>query len=242
MGQARARRTFRRVGLFNYEASKIRRLRFFSKRLHLIGVFLFVVSISGSLQVMAQEEPPFQDMLINAVIDKKVQSELDLIPEQREELKQISKNLRQHRSDMSKDLKTFSNSGVSEREIELRRRDLADQFEEKKQEAHSRVTGLLLPHQVDRLKQVTVQLVLKQVARKTKISSGILAPQILSYLEVDDNQAKRLESKANELQQRIAKEIQRLTSEAREELMDELTPEQRDKYKKLVGEPVKEKN
>jgi hypothetical protein len=181
-------------------------------------------------------------MLINAVIDKKVQTELDLIPEQREELKQISKNLRQHRSDMSKDLKTFSNSGVSEREIELRRRDLADQFEEKKQEAHSRVTGLLLPHQVDRLKQVTVQLVLKQVARKTKISSGILAPQILSYLEVDDNQAKRLESKANELQQRIAKEIQRLTSEAREELMDELTPEQRDKYKKLVGEPVKEKN
>lgn len=213
-------------------------------RMHLIvcSTILILVGTSNNACAQGDGQPlPFDGMLINALIDKKVRAELDLIPEQESQIQELSKELRKQRSDLAKELKKFSAMAVVEREIELKRREYSDQFEEFKEQAHQRAMDVLLPHQVKRLKQVTAQLMIKRVAKQKKVSAGVLAPQVVEYLEIDDEQARRIEAKAREIQERLAAEMKRLREEANTELMGELTEDQRSKYETLVGDPINER-
>ena len=87
--------------------------------------------------------------------------------------------------------------------------------------------NVLLPHQLDRLKQSTIQLMMKQFAKHEKVECGLLTSQIKEYLEIDDEQAKKIAETAKEAREALADKIKKLNAEAQEKLLGELSAEQR---------------
>ncbi|MDG2012330.1 MAG: hypothetical protein P8J33_02425, partial [Pirellulaceae bacterium] len=87
-----------------------------------------------------------------------------------------------------------------------------------------------------RLREVSAQYVNREAMKQSKVSTGLLTPQMLEFLDVDDEQANRIEERAEKLRKRLTKKIDALKKEAIEDLMKELTPRQRKKYRDLMGE------
>lgn len=194
---------------------------------------IFVTSLT------AQDKGPFQDNLLSALFSAEVLRDLELLDEQKKELKQITGEIRQARNQITTRLKEYASSGVSQDKIEAKRQESIKQIEDKKAEALKQINDVLLPHQMDRLRQSTVQVMMKQFARHEKVQSGLLTSQMKQYLEIDDEQAKKIAETAKELREELAEKIKKLNEEALEKLLSELSAEQRKKYKELIGDHVK---
>jgi Spy/CpxP family protein refolding chaperone len=86
------------------------------------------------------------------------------------------------------------------------------------------VGEILLPHQAERLKQLSVQFQMRG-------GSGLTSSEdVAEQLNITPEQRDKLREKARELEQELRKKLLA-------DLLKELTPEQQAKYKELVGEP-----
>ena len=198
-----------------------------------VGILVFCIQSAPAQDT--ESKNPFSEMMINALFDPKVGKELDLVEEQVVEMKSLLSDLQRTRKDLAAELNTLSKT-ANKSELEEFRKDFQEQFNDQKKETMTKVREVLLPEQLKRLGQLTAQLMLKESAKKSGV--GMLAPEMIELLEISEEQQKRLKEKGDELRIRLAEEIKRLTEEAREELMQELTQEQIDKYQKLVGQPI----
>lgn len=200
---------------------------------------LFCCVLAGSA-IVAQEtnEAPFEDRVLPALFNEKIQSELDLVDEQKSQLAVLLNLLKSKRDTSIKALKQLEQEGASKDEIQAKREQLIAQLEFEKAETKSEVMEILLPHQQQRLRQVTNQFMLREIAKSEKVPSGVLAPLMRKYLEIDDAQANRLQEKAAALKKGLDEKIKKLTEEAQQELLKELNSEQRAKFEKLTGEPI----
>ena len=206
--------------------------------------FIVLVALSVVLGVNADaqgqdregvrgHEDPFGERLLGALFDPRVQRELELTEDQQVELKSHLEELRSQRDELGRELRQFAQTATPE-EVEARRAEMVEQFQASRQSVRTTVFEILLPHQKDRLKQVTAQVAMENFARNNE--AGVLAPEMLKYLDIDEEQAARIRERATEIRQELAEEVRRLTNEARDELMQELTADQQKKYKQLIGE------
>lgn len=92
---------------------------------------------------------------------------------------------------------------------------------------------LLTPRQWERLREVAYQLEVARIGLGQSLSDGRLGKDI----GVLENQKSHLLEKANKIDARVEAAIVKLTKEAQAEMMAELSPEQREKAKKLLGVP-----
>ena len=184
----------------------------------------------------AQEKPTFDQFAINALFNKQVQRDLDLVEEQTKEISEYLKGLTEYRDELSAELRELKASGQDQQALKKRRDEMRKELEKEKQKIQSQVMEILLPHQKQRLKQVSAQFVNREAMKESKVPTGLLTPKMLEYLEIDDQQADRIEKRSQELAKELAKKTEKLKSEAIEKLMKELSPKQRKKYRELMGE------
>jgi Spy/CpxP family protein refolding chaperone len=89
----------------------------------------------------------------------------------------------------------------------------------------------LLPHQLERLKQIDLQVRMQQ-----RGEGGISSRTVAEALELTDEQREKLEQRAEEVRQELQEKVRQAQVEAREKLLDVLTPQQKAKLEELMGD------
>ena len=198
----------------------------------IMGCLLLTLAASA----IAQEKPAFDQFAINALFNKQVQRDLDLVEEQTKEISEYLKGLTEYRDKLASELRELKAAGQDQQALNQRRDEMRKELEKEKQKIQSQVMEILLPHQRQRLKQVSAQFMNREAMKESKVPTGLLTPKMVDYLEIDSKQAKRIEQRSQELAKELAKKVEQLKSEAIEDLMKELSPKQRKKYSELMGE------
>ena len=214
-----------------------------AKRATIFVTFSLALTLLTTLPLVGQESAkqnsnPFSAYQFNALFNQQVQAQLELVEEQRAEIRLLTTELLDLRKQLQQELREFA-EGASEAEVEMKREAAQAQLEELKSRSQQRAMEVLLPHQQKLLSEVTVQLMLRESAKKN--GAGVLAPEMRQYLEIDDEQAERIRVASERVRKKLAEDIKKLTEQATAELQKELTPEQRRKYRKLVGQQDPEK-
>jgi Spy/CpxP family protein refolding chaperone len=94
-----------------------------------------------------------------------------------------------------------------------------------------RLKKVLLPHQFDRLKQIDLQSRLQQ-----RGAAALTTGELAEALNLTEEQRKKLEQRAEEVQQELREQIRQLQIEARNKIFDVLTTEQRAKLESMMGD------
>jgi Spy/CpxP family protein refolding chaperone len=152
-------------------------------------------------------------MLLN---DENVQKDLELLDSQKEKLTAL-------RDKIGEEMRAlFQNGGGGGQDAREKMREKMDGFQKD-------MNDILLPHQKDRLKQISVQ---------SRLRFGSPANAIGDALELSDDDKKKLADKDKQLTTDMNKEINKVREKYRDKLLEVLSPEQRAKWKQLVGNPV----
>ncbi len=148
-------------------------------------------------------------MLLN---DENVQKDLEIVESQKEKLEAVQEKIREEFSNL------FRGGERPDREA----------IQAKMEGFQKEVTEILLPHQRDRLKQIEAQ---------SRMRFGGNA-SIGDVLELSDEDKEKLREKDRELSAEMNKEIAKIRDKYRDKLLETLSPEQRAKFKALVGNPI----
>ena len=202
--------------------------------------FLLVCLLAFVAPAVAQEKTSFGEFALNAMFNKQVQKELDLVDEQTTEITGQLKGLMKFRNELAAELREMKTAGEAEQALLKRRDEMQEELKVQKKKVESQVLDVLLPHQQKRLREVSAQFVTREAMKQSKVSTGLLTPQMLEYLDVDDEQAERIEKRAKEIRKRLIGKIDKLKKEALEDLMKELSAKQKKKYRNLMGDEFKQ--
>ncbi len=154
-----------------------------------------------------------------------VQNELDLVGSQLQQYLDLQKA---YSTELQQLLSRMRDNNFS-REDGLKLGDTIKDIEARKKQD---IENLLLPTQRQRLQQISLQ----QRMQNAGAIAALNDEQIRKELGLSDDDVKRLRDKANELNKKLQKKIRDLQIEIRDELLEELTPEQRGKIKSMLGE------
>jgi Spy/CpxP family protein refolding chaperone len=157
----------------------------------------------------------------NMIGNPSVQMDLDLVDEQKDQIK----SLKQEMSEEMRGLMGQLQGGQINPEVIGRLKSAQSDYKEKMME-------LLLPNQKDRLKQIALQMHMKNAGTTTAITNNAVA----EMLNLSPEQTEKLKKKSEELKEKLAVEIEKLKAKMKDELLAELTPEQREKLKELKGD------
>ncbi len=157
---------------------------------------------------------------------EEVQQEVQLVDEQQTQLRELADDIRSQMRDVFEQMRD-----VPREERRARFDEIRAAAEKIRTDAEARLQTVLLPHQLERLKQIELQSRLQQNGAAA-LNDGELADS----LGLTAEQQERLRQRAEELQQEMQQKIVQLRAEAREKLLQELTPEQRAKLESMLGD------
>lgn len=161
-----------------------------------------------------------------ALLDNKdVREELELVGDQLDKFRDAQKEMREQISEKAKSL-------ASGKLDPSQLGDIAKEIAELKKGSQSKLQSMLLPHQLERLKQVALQIQMK----KRGAANTLLSNKIAEELGIDAAQKKRIEERQKELKKEMAQRMEDLKKEIRDKLLDELTSGQKAKLEELSGD------
>jgi Spy/CpxP family protein refolding chaperone len=118
-------------------------------------------------------------------------------------------------------------------------RDATDEernaFRTKMQENQKEIEAVLLPQQRERLAQISLQQRIQFMGVVQAITTGDIAEQI----GVTDDQKSKMEDAAKDAEKELQDKIAKARVEARDKVLSNLSTEQKDKIKKLLGPEFK---
>lgn len=158
-----------------------------------------------------------------------VQKDLELSEEQIELIEEMSGE-RGRGGGIDRDALRAELEGLSDEERSERLREMRD---ERTADAQKKIEEILLPHQVERLAQISAQFSAQGGSRS--LTGGSLAEK----LGITDEQKEKIREKSEELQKELNEKIAKLRQQMQEELLNELTPDQQAQYKEMMGEAFK---
>lgn len=156
-----------------------------------------------------------------------VQEELVLVDDQKAQLRALNDKAR----DRMGELFRGGRGGEGGTAGNDRRDELRETFRKFNEEMQAEVDKILLPHQSKRLKQLEVQM------RMRGGVMGALSGDVASQLGISEDQQDKLREKAQGLEQELRKKTAELRKQMQEQLLTELSPEQRKQFNEMVGEP-----
>jgi len=157
-----------------------------------------------------------------------VQKDLELVGDQLKSVQDLQANFAEKMKEQIGDL---SKGGINPDRF----KGLGELMAKLRAEQQSQMEGLLLPHQIDRLKQVALQTHMQQ----SGTAGALVNEKVAEALEISDEQKDRLKARSKELKEKLEKDIEALKEKAKDDLLLELTPAQRSKLKDLVGDKYK---
>lgn len=156
-----------------------------------------------------------------------VRKELELVDDQVQQLSDLRDTMRESLRNTMREAFTRIRDLPREQRAEAMR-EAVDKVGE---DIRSRLSDVLLPHQMKRLEQIALQ---------QRLRGGLVAlwnDEIVEKLGIDQQQRERLRAKAAEVEQQLRRKIAEMRNQARQELLSLLTPQQRAAFEELVGEP-----
>jgi len=163
--------------------------------------------------------------MFGLLTNEQVQQEIDLVPAQEVDLRKLREDIRDRMRE------TFSRMrDASEEE----RRVIFAEAREVGREMEARAESILMPHQVDRVRQIMIQ---QQMRGRGGAGSALTSGRIADELGLTEEQIEELRKKAEEAQEEMRQKLEELRKQAEEKILSALTPEQRAKWQKMVGEP-----
>ncbi len=154
-----------------------------------------------------------------------VREELELVGDQLGKYQDAQKELQEQIKEKSK---AFANGKLDPSEMGAIAKEIA-QLQKSGQE---KLQSMLLPHQMERLRQVALQMEMK----RRGAGNTLLSKEMMEELEIDDAQKKRIKAKQEELKKELADGLAKLKEEIREKLLTELTSEQKAKLAEMSGD------
>lgn len=155
-----------------------------------------------------------------------VQKDLELIDDQLERIKAINKDFGKKMAEQIKAMRG-ENGQMDLANIG----SISSLIKELKDQQKKEIEGLLLPQQQERLKQVGLQMRLKN-----RGTASTLTGQLAKELNLTGDQVKRIKKRQDELKKELEEKIAKLKEESRKSLLEELTNEQRKKYDAMIGD------
>lgn len=163
--------------------------------------------------------------ILGLAMREEVQQELQLVDEQKDKVRDLMDDsmtrMREEIGPMFANFRDMSDEERQEAFAEVRKK-----AESMNAELEKDLGKILLPHQMERLKQIDLQ---------SKVR-GQGAGDIAKALNLTDEQREKLEQRMVEVQEEMRTKIRELQAEAREKMLDVLTPEQREQLKKMMGD------
>lgn len=153
-----------------------------------------------------------------------VQREIELVDEQLEQIREINRDFSAR---ISGQIGELTRGGMSPE----KGRDLSALIQDLNEQKKAKMESVLLPHQFDRLRQIALQTQMKRSGDAATLSSD----QLVEALGISAEQQEQIQNKAEQLKQDMEKRIAEMKQQAREELLGELTREQRAKLKEMMG-------
>lgn len=173
--------------------------------------------------------------MLGLLQNEKVQKEIDLDADQKEKLQKLAAEMRETMRSKMGDMSNLSNE-----ERRAKMEEMGKEIQKMGEETQKKVDGILLPKQLERVKQIQIQ-----VQGTRALSNADVAKE----LGLSDEQKEKIKSINEENMKamrdmfsggRPSAEDREKMSKAREEnqkkLMDVLTAEQKEKFEKMKGE------
>jgi hypothetical protein len=151
--------------------------------------------------------------------DPGVRDEIGMMDDQYHELQELNSDIRKRMGDRLREI-DFSDSKSAIAQI----RDIQKQ-------ADQDLNSVLLPHQVQRLRQIRIRSQLRQRSLVDLLTSDPLK----SELEISDDQSQQLKQAEQEIQEELAREIAKLQESARKKLLSKLNRSQQERVEEIFG-------
>lgn len=166
--------------------------------------------------------------------------ELELVDEQVKKLEELHQEATKMQQEALAEFRSVSYQTDGKYDAE-KYRAMSAEYQKARAEVTEKVTkaieDILLPHQVDRMKQIQIQSQIKSYGVGA-LQSALLA----DALEITDEQMKELAEKRAAAQKKLAEEYARIKAELQEEVLaDVLTKKQLRELESLKGEPYEVK-
>ena len=155
-----------------------------------------------------------------------VRAELELVDDQMDEFLASQNELREQILERAKSLAGGGKLDPSQMS------EIAKELAELQKGKQTRLESMLLPHQLERLRQVALQVQMK----KRGAANTLISEKVAEELGIDAAQKKRIEERQKELKAELDRRMLELKKEIRDKLLDELTSEQKVKLEKLSGD------
>jgi len=166
---------------------------------------------------------------LGLIQQQEVQQEIELSEDQEAELRTLGEEIRdQVRGEMQGMFEGMRD--LSDEERQARFDEIRARFEQINKDAEGRMQKVLMPHQFDRLKQIDLQSRLQRGG-----AAALTEGELADTLGLTDSQRDQLREKQEEVQKELDEKIGQLRIEARNQLLEVLTPEQRAKLEGMMG-------
>ncbi len=193
----------------------------------------FVPQPSHGQAVASRTMPRYSNPMgqsLSWLLNPQIIKELDIVPEQKEKLTKLRTETSTKMRGM---YKSFGDIDPKERQ-----KKYYEAYKELGEETEKKVREVLVDHQIDRLKQIMLQMKLRGAGYGS--ANALSGDDIAKALELTDEQKEQLRKKEAEVRKEMQAKTQefykKLREEGREEIFSVLTDVQRKKLKKLLGE------
>jgi Spy/CpxP family protein refolding chaperone len=173
---------------------------------------------------------PFGGGLLGLAMRDEVQQELQLVDEQKDKVRGIVDNMRTKVQDEMRGMFAQMRD-LSDEQRRAKFDEIRKKFESINADMEKQLDKVLLPHQLERLKQIDLQAKIRQNG-----ASALTGGDIAAALNLTDEQRANLEKRAAEVQAELQTKIRELQADARKKMLDALTPDQQAQLQKMMGD------
>jgi len=172
--------------------------------------------------------------LLASVNDANVQKELELLDDQISKLQPLEPKSGEAQREAFSGVDFRSMRDLPEEERTAKFQELRAKSDAKRKELEKEAEMILLPSQVERLKQINVQ----NQLRFRSTADVLASSELKAELGLTDEQIEKLRAVQEEAQKDMQAKVAKIQEDARNKVLGVLTAEQQAKIKKLIGSKI----
>jgi len=160
---------------------------------------------------------------------QEVQQEIELSEDQLAQLRTLNDTIRSEIRDQMQGM--FQGlRDLSDEERQAKFAEIRAKFEEINKDAEARLQNVLMPQQLDRLKQIDLQARIQRGG-----AAALTEGELADTLGLSEDQRAQIRDKAEQVQKDLQEKIGQLRVDARNQLLGVLTPDQRARLEAMMG-------
>ena len=199
------------------------------------ALVMLLIAAASDVSLCRAQDPMNPGVQVSGLFDlikvREVSQDLQLVDFQRVAVKKALADRKAAAQNFSS---LYKQASPDERKL------LAEEYKQEELKIAETIVKNLLPVQLHRLRQIRMNM----IAKKDGAAFGLNDQEFQSQLELTEAQKAEVAARAaqanklvEEKVKKLKAEIEKINSDARDEIIQVLTPQQRQKYSNLVGRP-----